>query len=148
MPHFYEFEWEGIKVSAKPKGIRRSRFFRFIPYFTGNEPEFKVTLDTISGEQCPFDVELEFLEPGDDEMTPKKSVVNGQEVKTYPIGASGDHKFKIALHTKGLKGVAPRFLGKRNLVTFRAISQEAMIMWAIGILVVIVASIVNLVLGS
>ena len=145
MPHFYEFEWDGTRVSAKPKGIRRCRLFRFIPYFTGNEPKFKVTLDTISGEQCPFDAALDFLEPGDSEMTPSMSVSNGQEVKVYPIGVSGDHKFEIKFSSKG---ASSRFLGKRNLVTFRAISQEAMIMWTIGILVVIVATIVNLVFGS
>ena len=140
MPRFYDFEWEGIRVSAKPKGIRRCGLFRFIPYFTGNEPKFKVTMDTISGEQCPFDAKLDFLEPGDSEMTPSMSVSNGQEVKVYPIGASGDHKFQIILNSKG---ASPRFLGRRNLVTFTAISGDRTTMTIFATLLVVLGGIIG-----
>ncbi len=49
MPNYHKFEWEDFKVKAEPIGVRKK--FQFLPYFTSNNPAFKVTIDTISGEQ-------------------------------------------------------------------------------------------------
>ena len=69
--------------------------------------------------------------------------VNSINAKIYlhPVAVSGDHYIQVSLFWK--QPGSPREV-TRNLVTFKAIAQETMLGWTIGIIVGIGAIIVGI----
>ena len=143
MPSYHNFEWEGFVVKAEPSGIRR--LFRFLPYFTGSEPTFKITVYSKRGKVLPFQTTLNFYEPdytvrGKTRMLSSydRPVTNiSENIKVHPIGVSGDHRFQITLefHAKGSY--------MRDPVTFTAISGDKTTMTILSALLVIFGGIVG-----
>ncbi len=143
MPTYHKFEWEDFKVRAKP--LRWRRIIRFFPYFTGNQPTFRVTIDTISGEPRQLTTLLEFLEPDLSAMeasrvlssreTPVSNI--SEEIRLHPIGVSGDHRFQIRLESE------ERGSYQRDIVTFTAISGDRTTMTIFAVLLVIAGGIIG-----
>ena len=149
MPYYADFTWQDFKVKAKPIGIRR--LFQFWPYVTRQEPKFKVTIDTISGDPRPLlahlhgsDSTQHGLNISQGLISHPKTPVNSytKTVKLQPIVVSGDHRIKIDLRWEEKNH-------SDDLVTFRAIAHEIVWGWIIGTLIgisVLVVGIWNLVL--
>lgn len=145
MPNYHSFEWEDFRVRAEP--LWKRKLFRFMPYFTGNEPKFKVTVDTKSGQLQPLEAFLEFLEPLSDEMEQQRELSHydkplrsiSEVIKVVPIGMSGDHRFRITLRWGKKKGD----IIKRDLVTFTAISGDRMTITIFSVVLVIIGGIIG-----
>ena len=146
MPHYHKYEWEDFHIKAEPSGIRK--FLKPLPYLTGSKPTFKVAIETTSGELRPLEMHIQLFDPTGKKESWKKLSWPDEPIKsirrnllTNPIAVSGDHYLQA--HLIWHKPESPKST-LLDLVTFRAIAQETMLMWAIGILVVIGASIVHL----
>jgi hypothetical protein len=144
MPNYHQFEWEDFRVRTRPTGIRR--ILRLLPYFTGRKVIFRVTIDTISGAPQDLETTVLFFEPNrTNTVRARKISWHGRPVNntsgdftSQSIGASGDYRFQMKLDWKGVG------TDQRDLITFKAIAQETMIGWTIGILVGIGAVIVGI----
>lgn len=144
MPAYHKFGWEDFRVIAEPIGIRR--FLRCLPYFTGSEPNFKVTINTISGKLRQLESTLDCFEPDQTAMAISRNLswhetpINNisKEVKVPPIGVSGDHRFQITLCEKGKQ----RY--RRDLITFTAISGD----WVIVSVILAAFTVIGGIIGG
>ena len=142
MPGYHKFEWDDFRVKAKPTGIRK--VIRFLPYLVGTSYSFKVTLDTVSGEQRKLKSHLSFTGPDRMGAEASKGELSRQTTPTAHIDEkvdftpiiSGDHVFHITLELGGARRVV-------KLLTFRAIAQETITILIVAAVFAFVSAVVG-----
>jgi len=148
MPHYHKYEWEVFHISARPSGIRKF-MPRFIPYFTGSKPKLRVVIRIAGGKTSLLEASLFLIEPlaqtkevWEKLSDPSKPFKDIDETwALHPIAESGDHRLQVRLV---LSNVTPTKSVRYDLVTFKAIAQETMIGWTIGMLLAIGAIVVGI----
>ena len=145
MPDYDSFEWEGFNVKAEPLGVRRFRLLRWLPYFIGSSPVFRVTIETTSGEPVALRSELHVYEPepGREEnprvLSYRENPVEkvDQTVKLHRVATSGDHAIQIILES----GSSYSY----ELVTFDALAKKIVI---IGLLAALAGASAGIIIVS
>ncbi len=143
MPNYHQFEWQDFKVKAKPIGIRR--LFQFWPYITGQEPKFKVTIDTKSGKERELTAYIHGSDSTQHGLNLSSSLISHPKtpvdsctktVKLPPISVSGDHRIKIDLRWKEINH-------SQDLVNFRAIAQETITLLIMAAILTLISGIIG-----
>jgi len=145
MPNYDSFEWEGFNVKAEPLGVRRFRLLRWLPYFVGSSPVFRVTIETTSGDPVALRSELHVYEPepGPDENPtvlsyPEDPIEKVDQTVNLPqVAASGYHTVEITLES----GSSYSY----ELVTFDAIAKKMLI---IGLLAALIGASAGIIIVS
>ena len=151
MGDYNEFEWEGLKVSVLPDGVRGKvpglrMFLRKWPFFTGTRPSFDVSLTAQTEEARDYSGALKLRFTGPDNKT---EVLVADEFSglgaphvvrvTAPwIADQGQHSFDIELSLSGPNTKRVR----RPIATFDVKSSESFFLFLFAIFASVASSII------